>query len=118
MRGTFHYDHGFYYFRNVGNRLLIGGARNKAFEQERTNELLLNEEIQAELQRFVADHILPKTPFNITHRWSGIMGFTEDKKPVVKQVEENIFVAIACNGMGVALSPIIAEKAAGLVLSS
>src|SRR5699024_10985073 len=26
--GTFHCDKGFYYFRNVGNRLLLGGGRN------------------------------------------------------------------------------------------
>jgi glycine/D-amino acid oxidase-like deaminating enzyme len=38
FRGTFHFDKGFYYFRNVGNRLLLGGARNKAFEKENTTE--------------------------------------------------------------------------------
>src|SRR5580698_4380419 len=36
IRGSFHYDEGFYYFRNLGNRVLLGGARNKAFDQETT----------------------------------------------------------------------------------
>lgn len=117
MKGTFHYDEGYYYFRNLGNRLLIGGARNKAFEQERTNELVLNELIQSELERFISEHLLPHRAFNITHRWSGIMGFTENKKPFVQEVEENVYAVIACNGMGVALSPVIAEKVAALVVN-
>ena len=115
MKGTFHYNEGYYYFRNVGNRVLIGGARNLDFATENTDELLLNEKIQIELKRFVSTHLLPSTPFNITHQWSGIMGFTKDKLPVVQAVEENIYVAVACNGMGVALSPIIAEQVAALM---
>ena len=35
IKGTFHFDKGYYYFRNVGNRLLLGGARNKDFENEK-----------------------------------------------------------------------------------
>ena len=34
FKGTFHFDEGFYYFRNIGNRLLLGGARNKDFKNE------------------------------------------------------------------------------------
>ena len=34
LKGTFHFDEGYYYFRNVGDRLLLGGARNKAFAAE------------------------------------------------------------------------------------
>ncbi|MEJ7676919.1 MAG: FAD-dependent oxidoreductase [Segetibacter sp.] len=51
MKGTFHYDKGFYYFRNVGNRILIGGARNKAFGTERTDEQAINNHIQNCLER-------------------------------------------------------------------
>jgi gamma-glutamylputrescine oxidase len=115
MHGTFHYDEGYYYFRNLGDRILMGGARNKAFDEERTNELALNDDLQNELQRFVAEHLLLSTSFTISHQWSGIMAFTENKKPIVKQVEQNIFIAIACNGMGVALSPIVAERVTRLL---
>jgi glycine/D-amino acid oxidase-like deaminating enzyme len=117
LKGTFHYDEGYYYFRNLGNRILIGGARNLAFDEERTNELVLNNNIQIELERFIATHILNGQPFEIANRWSGIMGFTESKLPIIKKMEEGIFVAIACNGMGVALSPIVAEKVAALALN-
>ena len=30
-KGSFHSDEGFYYFRNIGKKVLLGGARNKAF---------------------------------------------------------------------------------------
>lgn len=115
FRGTFHFDGGFYYFRNIGNRVLLGGARNKAFEEETTNALETTGIIQNELQRFLQEHILPGRTFAIEHRWSGIMGFTGNHQPIVKEIEPCVFAVITCNGMGVALSPIIAEKVAELV---
>lgn len=115
FRGTFHFDGGFYYFRNLGNRVLLGGARNKAFEEEATNTLETTEIIQNELERFLHEHILPGRTFTIEHRWSGIMGFTGNHQPVVKEIGPGVFAVITCNGMGVALSPIIAEKVAALV---
>jgi hypothetical protein len=39
IKGTFHLDKGYYYFRNIGNRILLGGARNLDFEGETTIEL-------------------------------------------------------------------------------
>jgi glycine/D-amino acid oxidase-like deaminating enzyme len=114
IRGTFHYDKGFYYFRNLGKRILIGGARNTALEQEETSEMLVTDNIQQKLEQFLSDHVLKNTTYNITHRWSGIMGLTCTKLPVVEEVSKNIIAAVACNGMGVALSPLIAEKVAAL----
>lgn len=113
--GTFHFDEGYYYFRNVGNRLLLGGARNKDFETEKTSVFETNNLIQQELESFIQKHLLPETPFNISHRWSGIMGFTENKLPAVSEIDDNVFAAISCNGMGVALSPIIAEQVTAMM---
>jgi gamma-glutamylputrescine oxidase len=110
MKGAFHYDEGFYYFRNLGNRVLLGGARNKAFDAERTTEMITSEIIQHQLEQFLSHHILPGQSFTIEQRWSGIMGFTDNKEPITKRLDDNISVAISCNGMGVALAPIIAEK--------
>jgi glycine/D-amino acid oxidase-like deaminating enzyme len=47
LRGTFHADKGFIYFRNVGDRILLGGARNLDFETESTTASGLNRMIQA-----------------------------------------------------------------------
>jgi gamma-glutamylputrescine oxidase len=118
LKGTFHFDEGYYYWRNLGNRVLIGGARNKAFAEEQTTDLSGSEKIREALASFLKLHLHEKYAYTIDDHWSGIMGFTADKKPVVKQVSANIFTAIACNGMGVALTPVIAEQVADMILNN
>jgi gamma-glutamylputrescine oxidase len=115
FQGTFHYDEGFYYFRNLNNRILLGGARNKAFNEEHTDELATTETIQIELENFLRKVIIPSTPFTIDYRWSGVMGIGNDKMPIVKQIEENIFCAVRMGGMGVALAPIVGESVVELM---
>ncbi len=114
-KGTFHYDEGFYYFRNLGKRVLLGGARNKAIDEEHTYDLNTSENIQTALEHFLHEKILPVTPFTIEYRWSGIMGVSNEKMPVVKQVSEQIFCAVRMGGMGVALAPVIGEKISHLM---
>lgn len=114
LRGTFHFDEGYYYFRDLGERVLLGGARNQSFTQEQTTEQGVTDTVQLELERFLSTHILKDVPFTIERRWSGIMGFTLNKMPLLKQVSTNTLLVNTCNGMGVALSPIIAEKVAEL----
>jgi gamma-glutamylputrescine oxidase len=117
LKGTFHYDEGFYYWRNLGNRILLGGARNTAFEEEETTDLSGSAKVRSALEAFLKEHLHPSCQYTIDHHWSGIMGFTEDKKPFIGYVPGNALVAIACNGMGVALAPMIAEKAAAKLLA-
>ena len=38
------------------------------------------------------------------------MGFTQNKQPIVQAIEPGVWAAIACNGMGVALTPVMAEQ--------
>lgn len=110
INGTFHYDHGYYYFRNLGERLLIGGARNKAIEEETTTEAGTTNFIQTDLEQFLSHYILPGIQFKVTDRWSGIMGMGSEKMPLMKEVDENVFCAVRMSGMGVALAPEIGEK--------
>lgn len=115
LKGAFHYDEGFYYFRNLGNRVLLGGARNKAFEEETTTEMNITDAIQQELEQFLARHILHGREYTITDRWSGIMGMGDEKMPVVKELSPQLFCAVRMSGMGVALAPVIGEQIAGLM---
>jgi gamma-glutamylputrescine oxidase len=89
---------------------LLGGARNKCFEAERTTDFETTIIVQEELERFIKKHLLPDQPFDIDYRWSGIMGFTDDKQPMIKHISDKVTAIIACNGMGVALSPVISEQ--------
>jgi glycine/D-amino acid oxidase-like deaminating enzyme len=112
FKGTFHAEEGFYYFRNLGNRVLLGGARNKAFDAEQTTDLSTSETIQQELEKFLAEVVLPNHPdaYTIDHRWSGTMAFGKEKLPIVKEVAPNIFCAVRMSGIGVALAPVVAKK--------
>jgi gamma-glutamylputrescine oxidase len=115
LKGTFHYDEGFYYFRNVGKRLLIGGARNIAIENETTTEMETSDEIQNTLEQFVSRHILPGKQFEITDRWSGIMGMGSEKMPIIKKLSPKVFCAVKMSGMGVALAPVAADTVTDLM---
>lgn len=115
FRGAFHYDEGFYYFRDLGDRVLLGGARNKAFEEEETAEMITTEKIQQELEHFLSHYILPGREYHITDRWSGIMGMGPEKMPVVKEISDQVFCAVRFGGIGVALAPIIGEKVAKIM---
>lgn len=115
LKGAFHYDEGFYYFRNVGKRLLIGGARNIAIENETTTEMEITDEIQNTLEQFISRHILPGKPFEITDRWSGIMGIGSEKMPIIRKLSPNVFCAVRMSGMGVALAPVAADTITDLM---
>ncbi len=119
--GTFHYNEGYYYFRNLGNRLLIGGARNLAFEEEATLVDMPTEKIRQHLSDFIQAKF-PQVAAMLGKsgwvNWAGIMGMSEHKLPVVRQVEPGQWVAFSCNGMGVALTPIMGEEAANQVIAA
>ncbi len=117
FKGTFHYDEGFYYFRNLGNRLLLGGARNKDLKNEKTYSLDTSAKIQKVLEDFMMQHILPKGTKKpkIELRWSGTMGIGKIKKPIIQELQPNVYCAVRMSGMGVAIAPIVAQKAIQLM---
>ncbi|HET6256926.1 MAG TPA: FAD-dependent oxidoreductase [Puia sp.] len=115
FKGTFHFDEGFYYFRNLGDRVLLGGARNHAFDEETTPEMTPTDTIQHELERFLSEVVLPGRHYSIDNRWAGIMAMGGEKMPIVRSVNDQVFCAVRCHGMGVALAPVIGEQIADLL---
>jgi glycine/D-amino acid oxidase-like deaminating enzyme len=116
LKGTYHFNEGYYYFRNINNLVLFGGGRDLDFEAEKTWEFGQTELVQQRLIKYLKEMILPNQPFEIDYWWSGIMGFGDDISPIVKQVEPNIYCAVRCNGMGVAMGSLVGEEVAELVL--
>jgi len=116
IKGTFHLDKGYYYFRNIDNRILFGGGRNLDFETEETTEFGQTERIQNKLEELLQSVILPKTNVEVEHRWSGIMGVGNQKHPIVKPLGNNIFCGVRLGGMGVAIGSGIGKDLASLVL--
>jgi glycine/D-amino acid oxidase-like deaminating enzyme len=69
FNGTFHVDKGYTYFRNVGDRILIGGGRNIAMTAETTDKYAVTEIIQNYLENLLRERILPDQNFEIENRW-------------------------------------------------
>ncbi len=115
IKGTFHIDKGYCYFRNINNRILIGGARNLDFETENTTEFGLTNTIQNRLEELLKEVILPNRNFKIEHRWSGIMGLGNSKTPIISQLSENVYCGVRLGGMGVAIGSLVGTELADLV---
>ena len=110
-RGTFHHDRGYVYFRNVSDRLLLGGARNLAKDEETTDKFGVNSKIKEYLYSFANDVLELPSDWKTDIEWSGIMGMTENKEPVIEEIKQNLFVAAGLSGMGIAVGMEVASQA-------
>lgn len=115
VKGTFHMEEGFYYFRNVGERLLFGGGRQLNFEKETTSKIGTTELIQNDLEQKLRTIILPNSEYQIEHRWAGIMGVGAKKTALVKRVSDRVTCAVRMGGMGVAIGTSIGKESAELI---
>jgi glycine/D-amino acid oxidase-like deaminating enzyme len=114
LKGTYHFNQGYYYFRDINNRILFGGGRNLDFETEETWDFGLTFSVKEQLLHHLKDMILPGQPVEVDYWWSGIMGFGEDISPIIKEVQPGIFCAVRCNGMGVAMGSLVGDEVAML----
>jgi gamma-glutamylputrescine oxidase len=114
IKGTFHFDAGYYYFRNIENRILIGGGRNLNFEGETTETFGTTNQIQAAILHLLKENILPNTPFEIDYSWSGIMGVGQEKSPIIKKVNNRVAFGVRMGGMGVAIGSEVGKKLANI----
>ena len=114
VKGTFHFQQGYYYFRNVENRILLGGGRNLNFEGETTTELETTEEITFALKQMLSEMILPNNAFSIDYSWAGIMGVGATKAPIVKKIDSRTAVGVRMGGMGIAIGSLVGKELADL----
>ncbi|WP_067030635.1 NAD(P)/FAD-dependent oxidoreductase [Allomuricauda sp. CP2A] len=114
IKGTFHFDEGYYYFRNIDDRILFGGGRNLDLKTEETMEFGETEVIQNSLEKLLAEVILPHQKVEIDRRWSGIMGVGGQKSPIVKPISNSIYCGVRLGGMGVALGSLVGKELADL----
>ena len=116
FEGTFHYEEGYYYFRDYYGKLLFGGGRNLALAEEETTEFGINEKIKTKLISDLESIILPNQSYEIEMEWTGIMAFGKTKAPIVQKVSERIAMGVRLGGMGVAIGSLVGEEVAELIL--
>ena len=116
IKGTFHLDRGYYYFRNIDDRILLGGGRHIDLEQETTSEFGLTERIQLRLEELLHTIIVPQREVEVDMRWSGILGVGSVKEPIVKSVSDRIHCGVRLGGMGVAIGSSVGQRLANTIL--
>ena len=116
IKGTFHLDEGYYYFRNIDDRILFGGGRNLDLKIEETYEFGETERIQNQLENYLKNMIIPhEKDIKIAQRWSGIMGVGQQKSPIIEQLNDHVFCGVRLGGMGVAIGSFVGKELAELV---
>ena len=116
LPGTFHYDHGYAYFRQLpDHRILLGGGRNLDFAAEATVAPGLTPPVQTYLENLLHTVVLPGRQPRIDFRWSGVMGFGPALAPIIDWVRPDVLAAVRCNGMGVAMGAGTGWQAAGML---
>lgn len=106
-------DHGFEYFQQTPDgRLVLGGYRNLAFDEERTYADQTTVLIQEALDAFLARHFRELADVPVERRWSGTMGFTTDGLPLIGRLrrDERIAFAVGFNGHGLGLGLMVADE--------
>jgi gamma-glutamylputrescine oxidase len=109
--------HGYVYWQQTPDgRVVAGGFRDKALDHEHTAEEEVTPLIQGHLERFVTE--LLGEPPQITHRWAGIFGTTEDRLPLVGRVPDHDRIWVSCgySGHGNVLGLACGELVAGAIL--
>lgn len=115
-KGCFHFEKGFYYFRNIGKRILLGGARNTDFLNEDTEDFGTNPRILQALENFLFTHLADRNTCTVDYQWSGIIAVGNQKLPIIRSISPRLFVGVRCSGMGIALASVIGEDLKDLVL--
>ena len=115
IKGCFHMNQGYFYFRNVGNRVLFGGGRNLDKVAETTYSHQTSEIIQQKLETYLKETILPGIDFTIDQRWAGTLGLGKTRLPIIEKIDNNVFCAVRMGGMGVAIGSLVGKNVAELM---
>lgn len=115
LPGTFHYQQGYYYFRSIDSRLLLGGGRNLDFKGETSTQFENTSLIINTLEALMRKVILPGKTVTIDYKWSGIMGVGAEKKPLVECIHQNVGIGVRMGGMGVAIGSLVGEELAEIL---
>jgi hypothetical protein len=109
------------YFRQAPTgQLLIGGFRQVEKETEVGTSDHITEPIQNSLHNFVLTHLPQFKDARVTHRWSGVMGFSADGQPMVGSLpdDQQVFFAGGYTGHGMGLAFHTAKQLVDVVFGS
>ncbi len=115
VKGCFHHNCGYNYFRNIDGRILLGGGRHLNKDGEETYEIGNTDEITNYLEELLREVVLPDTAFEIDSKWSGIMGVGKSKEVILEEAGPSAIVGFRFGGMGIALGTEIGKQISRMV---
>lgn len=114
-KGTFHLKEGYFYFRTIANRILLGGGRHLDRTWKSDPEGAVPQEVRDALLQLLYTHIAPGKEMSIAHEWVGYLGIGQERLPIIQQFHDRIFVGVRMGGMGVAIGSEVGRKLADLM---
>lgn len=97
-------------------RLVFGGFRDAAMEEEWTDSGEPTARIQELQERFLRDRLGIREP--ITHRWAATVSYSADDLPILEEVRRNVWVAGAYSGTGNVVGALCGRALGRLALGS
>jgi glycine/D-amino acid oxidase-like deaminating enzyme len=112
-------DWGYEYFRQLPDgAFLLGGWRNRFVDEEVGYEDRVTRGVQGGLEGFLVRYFPELRGARITHRWSGVMGFSPDHIPLVGLLPDlpRVGFAVGFTGHGLGWGLMTAERLVALLL--
>lgn len=117
LQYAYYLNNGDEYLRTGPNgELLMGGARASEPTEQAGEQGGICPEVQRELERWIRR--LVTDDFEVTHRWSGTMGFAPEGLPVVGPMPDRpgLWVCAGFTGHGMSLGHLTATRAVAAML--
>jgi len=95
-------------------RVALGGGRDRFQEREWGRPAEPDADVQAWLDRLLRERVGIDAP--VTHRWAGVVAYTEDRLPVLEEVRPGVIATGALSGHGNVLGSAAARAATAIAL--
>lgn len=95
--------------------LALGGMRDRGGEGEWTDQAVPAEPIQSLLEAHLRERLGVHAV--VTHRWAGVVGYTENGLPVCEEVRPGVWVVGGYSGTGNVVGAICGRAAAEMIVT-
>jgi len=108
---------GYEYWQQLPDgRVVLGGFRDHAVEQEWTHSVATTQSIQDKLTRFLRDYLHIHAP--VEHRWAASVGYTVNGLPIIEEVQSNVWALGGYNGTGNVVGALCGRAVAEQVMAT
>lgn len=108
--------YGYEYWQHLTDGgIALGGMRDRGGEGEWTDIAEPTEPVQSMLEEYLRTELGVHAP--ITHRWAGVVGYTENGMPIMEEVRPGVWAIGGYSGTGNVVGAIAGRLVAELVMS-